>query len=180
MFQQDNSARVKKKKKKNCQVLFCTEHYWPVSWGPLGTLFGAYQYQFCLYQHIEIRIVANIFLMTFSIVFSWMRSILFLSKFHWNFIIRIQLIGVQITSSSTYQETFTCPTSKILHFFNTDYINGIVCDCIIYIANVLEILQSDTKPLIYDLEENFAQIHLADWQFYLPRAIRKWDLSSPG
>ena len=42
-------------------------------------------------------------------------------------------------------------------------------DCSISSANALEILQSCTKPVIYDLEENFVQIHLPDWQFYLPR-----------
>ena len=43
-------------------------------------------------------------------------------------------------------------------------------DCSISIANALEILQSYTKPSMYDLEENFAQIQLPGWQFYLPQA----------
>ena len=25
-----------------------------------------------------------------------------------------------------------------------------------------------------DFQENFAQIHLPDWQFYLPQAVRQW------
>ena len=54
---------------------------------------------------------------------------------------------------------------KFSHFFNTDYIDGLVHDCSISIAKALEILQSCTKPSIYDLEDNFAQIHLSDWQF---------------
>ena len=29
---------------------------------------------------------------------------------------------------------------------------------------------------MYDLEENFAQIYLPDLQFYLPQAIRQWDM----
>ena len=32
----------------------------------------------------------------------------------------------------------------------------------------------------YDLEESLVLIHLHKWQFYLPRAIRQWDMSSPG
>ena len=64
--------------------------------------------------------------------------------------------------------------------FDTDHINGFVQDCIFSIANaLLEILQSCTKPSIYDVEENFVQIHLPGWQFYLPRAIGQWDISSP-
>ena len=60
-----------------------------------------------------------------------------------------------------------CLTYKIWHFFDTDYINGWVQDCSISIANTLEIMQSCTKPSMYDLEEN-VQIHLLGWQFYLP------------
>ena len=33
--------------------------------------------------------------------------------------------------------------------------------------------------IIYDLEEKLAQIHLPDWQFYLPRAVRQRDKSNP-
>ena len=29
------------------------------------------------------------------------------------------------------------------------------------------------------LEENFAQIHLPNWQFYLPWAVGQWAMSSP-
>ena len=32
---------------------------------------------------------------------------------------------------------------------------------------------------IYDLEEKFTQIHLPDWQFYLPWAIGQWAMLSP-
>ena len=67
---------------------------------------------------------------------------------------------------------------KILYFLNTDYINGLVHDCSIFIGNALEILQSCTKPFMYDLEENFAQIHLRYWQFYLSWAVGQWDMSS--
>ena len=42
----------------------------------------------------------------------------------------------------------------------------------------MEILQSCMKLSIYDLEENFVQIHLPEWQFYLPYAIGQWDMSS--
>ena len=34
--------------------------------------------------------------------------------------------------------------------------------------------------IIYDLEEKFVQIYLPDGQFYLPRAVGQWDMSSPG
>ena len=64
-------------------------------------------------------------------------------------------------------------------FFSTNYIDGIVQDCSISIANSLEILQSCTKPTIYDLEENFAQIHFPGWQFYLPWVVGQWDMLSP-
>ena len=60
-----------------------------------------------------------------------------------------------------------------------DYINDLVQNCSISIANMLEILQPCTKPSMYDLEESFAQIHLPGWQFYLPQAIGQWDMSSP-
>ena len=29
---------------------------------------------------------------------------------------------------------------------------------------------------MYDLEYNFVKIHLPDWQFDLPRALRQWDM----
>ena len=63
-------------------------------------------------------------------------------------------------------------------FFNTDYIDGLVQDCSISIANALEILKSYTKPSIYDFEENFAQIHFPRWQLWLPRVVGQWDMSS--
>ena len=47
------------------------------------------------------------------------------------------------------QEIFSCPTSKISHF---------------------------PLQITCDLEENFAQIHLPNWQFYLPWAVRPWDM----
>ena len=53
-------------------------------------------------------------------------------------------------------------------FFNIDYIDGLVQNCSLSIANALEILHSCTKPSIFDLEDNVAQIHLPGWQFYLP------------
>ena len=52
-------------------------------------------------------------------------------------------------------------------FFNIDYIDGLVQNCSFSIANALEILHSCTKPSIFDLEDNVAQIHLPGWQFYL-------------
>ena len=30
--------------------------------------------------------------------------------------------------------------------------------------------------IMYDLEYNFVKIHLPDWQFDLPRALRQWDM----
>ena len=33
--------------------------------------------------------------------------------------------------------------------------------------------------IIYDLEEKFVQIYLPDGQFYLPRTVGQWDMSSP-
>ena len=53
-------------------------------------------------------------------------------------------------------------------FFNIDYIDGLVQNCSLSIANALEILHSCTKPSIFDLKDNVAQIHLPGWQFYLP------------
>ena len=32
---------------------------------------------------------------------------------------------------------------------------------------------------VYDLEVNFAQIHLHNWQFYLPWVVGQWDMSIP-
>ena len=39
-----------------------------------------------------------------------------------------------------------------------------------------------SKPvqIIYDLEENVAKIHLLDWEFCLPQAIRQWEMWNPG
>ena len=48
---------------------------------------------------------------------------------------------------STYREIFTCQTSKFSY------------------SSIL---------IIYDLEENFVQIHLRDWQFHLPWAKGQW------
>ena len=53
-------------------------------------------------------------------------------------------------------------------FFNIEYIDDLVQNCSLSIANALEILHSCTKPSIFDLEDNVAQIHLPGWQFYLP------------
>ena len=53
-------------------------------------------------------------------------------------------------------------------FFNIDYIDGLVQNCSLSIVNALEILHSCTKPSVFDLEDNVAQIHLPGWQFYLP------------
>ena len=33
--------------------------------------------------------------------------------------------------------------------------------------------------LILNIEENFTQIHVPDWQFYLPWVTRQWDISIP-
>ena len=53
-------------------------------------------------------------------------------------------------------------------FFNIEYIDGLVQNCSLSIANALDILHSCTKPSIFDLEDNVAQTHLPGWQFYLP------------
>ena len=66
---------------------------------------------------------------------------------------------------------FHLPDFQNCAFLNTDSIDGLVQDCCISIGNALEILQSCTKPEVYDIEGSFTQIHLPDWQFYLPRAI---------
>ena len=50
-------------------------------------------------------------------------------------------------------------------FFNIEYIEGLVQNCSLFIANALEILHSCTKPSTFDLEDNVAQIHLPGWQF---------------
>ena len=75
---------------------------------------------------------------------------------------------------STYQEIFTRLTSQISHFSTHIISNGLVQDWMSSIANPL---QSGTKPSIYNLEDNFAQIHMPGWQFYLPQAVRHWDMS---
>ena len=53
---------------------------------------------------------------------------------------------------SPFLKIFTCPTSKICFF---------------------------QYQIIYDLEEKIVQIYLPDGQFYLPRAVGQWDMSSP-
>ena len=56
-----------------------------------------------------------------------------------------------LTHGSPFLKIFTCPTSKISFF---------------------------QYQIIYDLEEKFVQIYLPHGQFYLPRAIGQWDMSS--
>ena len=50
---------------------------------------------------------------------------------------------------------------KILHV-KTVYIDGFVQECSNYSALPMELLQFCAKPLIYNLEQTFAQIHLAN------------------
>ena len=77
----------------------------------------------------------------------------------WRMTSRRQVQHETITSpqGSTWGN-FHLPNFQNFTFFNTDFIEGLVQDCSISIANTLEILQSFTKPLIYDLKENFLQI----------------------
>ena len=63
--------------------------------------------------------------------------------------------GVEVSrghQGSPFLKIFTCPTSKICFF---------------------------QYQIIYDLEEEILQIYLPDGQFYLPRAVGQWDMSSP-
>ena len=68
----------------------------------------------------------------------------------------------------TSRRNYLLPKISVFSFFNTDYIDGLLHDCSISIANALEIIQSGTKPSIYDLGENFAQIHLLTGSFTCP------------
>ena len=64
--------------------------------------------------------------------------------------------GVEVSrghQGSPFLKIFTFPTSKICFF---------------------------QYQIIYDLEEKIIQIYLPDGQFYLPRAVGQWDMSSPG
>ena len=71
-----------------------------------------------------------------------------------------QLHFHQCSSRAWHIRKFSLARLSKFAFFSTDYIDGLVQDCSISIANTLEILQSYTKPTIHDLEENFAQINL--------------------
>ena len=57
-----------------------------------------------------------------------------------------------VRQGSPFLKIFTCPTSKICFF---------------------------QYQIIYDLEIKILQIYLPDGQFYLPRAVGQWDMSSP-
>ena len=60
-----------------------------------------------------------------------------------------RLLSSSVLNSSSYS---SCPTSRILKFFD---------------------------PLTWNKKEKSVQIHLPNWQFYLPLAVGLWETASP-
>ena len=47
------------------------------------------------------------------------------------------------------------------------------------IHSLAQTMFSIFQKIASSLVENFAKIHLPNWQFYLPQTVRQWDISSP-
>ena len=73
-------------------------------------------------------------------------------------------LGIGPGSSSTFHPC--CSGKKVIIIIRTEHIEGLVQDCSISIVNPLEILQTGTKPLMYQCWSNFNTNSMHTWKFY--------------